>query len=55
MSRRINELQELKSSLQSKLVVEKNKASNSSTYHSRKEAIEDILNSEHSLIDSLGN
>ena len=48
----INELQVLKSSLQSKLVVEKDKVSSTKA---EKEAIEDILNSERSLIASLRN
>ena len=48
----INELQAIKSSLQSKLIVEKDKVCSSKA---EKEAIEDILNSERSLIASLRN
>ena len=47
-----NELQAIKSSLQSKLVMEKDKVCSS---RAEKEAIEDILNSERTLIASLRN
>ena len=48
----INELQAIKSSLQSKLIVEKDKACSSKA---EKEAIEDIVKSECSLIAFLRN
>lgn len=48
----INELQVMKSSLQSKLVAEKDKIRSTKA---EKEAVEEILNSERTLIASLRN